>query len=61
MILIIANALLGFFLLLNIFAFIFITKEFIQLKLDPPLIIFSAGGLIILSITFIYFVLGGLF
>lgn len=39
----------------------FITKEFIQLKLDPPIIVFSAGGLIILSITFIYFILGGLF
>lgn len=61
MILTIANALLGFFLLLDIFAFMFITKEFIQLKLDPPIIIFSAGGLIILSITFIYFILGGLF
>lgn len=61
MILTIANALLGFFLLLDIFAFMFITKEFIQLKLDPPIIIFSTGGLIILSITFIYFILGGLF
>ncbi|MBR4983966.1 MAG: hypothetical protein IKY94_15575 [Lachnospiraceae bacterium] len=58
MILAIFNILLASFLLLDIMAFLFMTKEFIQLKLEPLLIIFAASGAIVLILTFIYYIIG---